>query len=124
MKKIRWLSLLLALVLFAALLLTGCGGSSSSAASGEAAGTSQGTDGDYDQITFAFFCNLFIPQDMQMIQDAMNEQLREKIHAEVTLVPLSLGTYDQQMNLMISGREKLDLYIMFGGDFSSAINFL
>ena len=119
MKKFRWLSLLLALVVFTTLLLSGCGNSSSSAASGEATGTA---DDDYDQITFAFFCNLFIPQDMQMIEDALNEQLREKIHAEVELVPLSLGTYDQQMNLMISGGEKLDLYIMFGGDFSSAIN--
>ena len=34
---------------------------SSPAASGEATGTA---DDDYDQITFAFFCNLFIPQDM------------------------------------------------------------
>ena len=89
MKKFRWLSLLLALVVFTTLLLSGCGNSSSSAASGEATGTA---DDDYDQITFAFFCNLFIPQDMQMIEDALNEQLREKIHAEVELVPLSLGT--------------------------------
>lgn len=37
-------------------------------------------------------------------------------------MPLSLGTYNQQINLMVSGNEKLDLYIMFGGDFSSAIN--
>lgn len=121
MKKFRWLSLLLVLVLFTTLLLSGCGNSSSPAASGEATGTADADD-DYDQITFAFFCNLFIPQDMQMIEDALNEQLREKIHAEVELVPLSLGTYDQQMNLMISGGEKLDLYIMFGGNFSSAIN--
>lgn len=121
MKKHRWLSLLLALVLLTTLLLSGCGDKPSTG-SDEAMGTSQGADGGYDQITFAFFCNLFIPQDMQMIQDALNEQLREKINAEVTLVPLSLGTYDQQMNLMISGGEKLDLYIMFGGDFSSSIN--
>lgn len=70
MKKFRWLSLLLALVLFTTLLLSGCGNSSSPAASGEATGTA---DDDYDQITFAFFCNLFIPQDMQMIEDALNE---------------------------------------------------
>ena len=89
MKKFRWLSLLLVLVLFTTLLLSGCGNSSSPAASGEATGTADADD-DYDQITFAFFCNLFIPQDMQMIEDALNEQLREKIHAEVELVPLSL----------------------------------
>ena len=100
MKKFRWLSLLLVLVLFTTLLLSGCGNSSSPAASGEATGTADADD-DYDQITFAFFCNLFIPQDMQMIEDALNEQLREKIHAEVELVPLSLGTYDQQMKLLM-----------------------
>ena len=48
-----------------------------------------------------------------MIEDALNEQLREKIHAEVELVPLSLGTYDQQMTLMISGGEQLDLLPTF-----------
>ena len=59
---------------------------------------------------------------MDMIEEALNEQTRKKINVEVELVPLSLGTYNQQINLMVSGNEKLDLYIMFGGDFSSAIS--
>ena len=56
-----------------------------------------------DKITFAFFCNLFIPEDMDMIEEALNEQTRKKINVEVELVPLSLGTYNQQINLMVSG---------------------
>ena len=33
-----------------------------------------------DKITFAFFCNLFIPEDMDMIEEALNEQTRKKIN--------------------------------------------
>ena len=36
-----------------------------------------------DKITFAFFCNLFIPEDMDMIEEALNEQTRKKINVAV-----------------------------------------
>lgn len=129
MKRKKYVVMMCAVLLVFSYLLQGCGKTEttpkdlSEEQSTENSSEEQSTEStEPDKITFAFFCNLFIPKDMDMIEEALNKQTREKINVEVELVPLSLGTYDQQINLMVSGNEKLDLYIMFGGDFSSAIN--
>ncbi len=38
----------------------------------------------------------------------------EKINATVKLLPISIGDYRQQKNLMLSGNENLDLLITSG----------
>ena len=91
-------------------ILTGCGGQ----------GTHEKQDDgkELDKITFAFFCNVVIPEDMDKVEEAINEITREKINVEVELLPMSLSTYEQQINLMISSGEKLDLFNMFGTQFA------
>lgn len=71
-----------------------------------------------DKITFAFFCNVVIPEDMDKVEEAINKITRDKINVEIELLPMSLSTYDQQINLMISSGEKLDLFNMFGTQFA------
>lgn len=111
MKK-RVLSALLALMLTAS-MLAGCGSSG---------GKSEGKEnGEADKITFAFFCNVVIPEDMDKVEEAINEITKEKINVEVELLPMSLSTYEQQINLMISSGEKLDLFNMFGTQFSTSV---
>ena len=55
----------------------------------------------------------YAPQDVQTVEDALNELTLEKINTEVTLLPFDLGTYNDQINLMISGNEKLDAMVTF-----------
>lgn len=55
----------------------------------------------------------YAPQDVQTVEDALNKITVAKINTEVTLMPFDLGTYNDQINLMISGGEKLDAMVSF-----------
>lgn len=55
----------------------------------------------------------YAPQDVQTVEDALNEITEAKINTHVTLSPFDLGTYNEQINLMISGNEKLDAMVTF-----------
>ncbi len=55
------------------------------------------------------------PQSDQLeaVEEALNAITESKIHTHVTLSPFDLGTYNEQLNLMISGSEKLDAMATF-----------
>ena len=55
------------------------------------------------------------PQSDQVeaVEEALNAITESKIHTQVTLSPFDLGTYNEQLNLMISGSEKLDAMATF-----------
>jgi putative aldouronate transport system substrate-binding protein len=62
-----------------------------------------------------------IPKDIGEVQAELNKITTEKINATVEILPISIGSYVQQMNLMYSGGEKLDLAFTFasGGLYAS-----
>lgn len=63
-----------------------------------------------------------IPQDMEAVQAEINKITQAEINTTVTILPISVGTFGQQMNLMMSGGEKLDLAFAFGaGGFYSSM---
>jgi putative aldouronate transport system substrate-binding protein len=49
------------------------------------------------------------PPDLLMIQNAMNDISRKKIGVEVELLVTDIASYNQQMKLMLTGREPLDI---------------
>lgn len=53
------------------------------------------------------------PADLQMVQDAVNKISIDEINVEVEFVPISLFQYGDQLNLMISGGEQLDVAAAF-----------
>ncbi|CAM4258077.1 putative aldouronate transport system substrate-binding protein [Paenibacillus endophyticus] len=55
-----------------------------------------------------------VPADMKLVEAEINKLTQEKLNTTVTILPLSIGSYDQQMNLMTSSGEKLDLMFTFG----------
>jgi putative aldouronate transport system substrate-binding protein len=55
-----------------------------------------------------------VPADLALVQDEINKITQEKINTTVTILPISIGAYTQQMNLMSSSGEKLDLSYAFG----------
>jgi len=65
-------------------------------------------------IKFAFVALDRIPTDLIRVQDEMSEKCVEKINARVEFLPLTMANYQQQMNLMMSSGEKLDLIIELG----------
>lgn len=117
---------ILTLVAMMVTLLFGCGGSKPAApeapaSSGSSAPAAAETKEPPAKVTFAYFCTAVIPEDVDKIEKAMSDYALEKVNVELELVPLSIGTYNQQINLMISGGEKLDIFNMFAADFNSSV---
>lgn len=59
-----------------------------------------------------------IPKDLAAVQAEINKISQAKINATVKILPISIGAWQQQMNLMKSGGEKLDLAISFGSSYN------
>jgi putative aldouronate transport system substrate-binding protein len=117
-KKWSWISALLALML----LVTACGGGGlgsgeTSKENAPAAGDSSNKD-PYE-LVMAFFILGGVPKDLQLVQDEINKISKAKINTTVKLLPISLSAWTNQMNLMMSSGEKLDLISV--RDYSSSV---
>ncbi len=117
MKNKRFLAALLAAAM--TLGLTACGGS------GSADGTESGSkaDGNYDQVTYAYctFNNIPTEEDLDVVEEAINEITREKIGAEITLMPIAIAEYSSKVTLALQGGEKLDIFESLG-DFNNFVS--
>ena len=47
--------------------------------------------------------------DLPLIEEAMSKITKEKINATVKLQPINAGAWNQQVNLMLAGQEKIDV---------------
>lgn len=52
--------------------------------------------------------------NLESVNEAVNEYIRPLINAEVKLNVISIGSYSQQVNLMMSGSEQVDLLLTTG----------
>lgn len=135
MKKSGVLSLLLIVVMIVA-LLAACssgqnagGGSDGSASapretgSGEPSAAADETARDLEpyEITMAMPVFGAIPADMDEVAAEISKIAKAKINATVNILPISIGAWQQQMNLMMSGSEKLDLAFVFGQGYGSQV---
>ena len=138
----KWIAAALAVSLLSAAAL-GCGSgegqSSSSAGSGQTSGNEEnGTAAssemdsapdeseenaaaeDTAEVTMAFFTAVEPSQDeLQAVEDAINAISESQINVHVDMLPIAIGNYDQQINLMVAGGEKLDLMATFFAGSSS-----
>ncbi len=91
-------------------LITGCGGSKKS-------------DNGYDQVTYAFvtFNNIPSEEALDDVEEAINKITREKINAEITLMPISIAEYSQKVSLALQGGEKIDVFESLG-DFTNCVS--
>ena len=64
-----------------------------------------------------------VPRDLQAVEDALNEITIPEINVEVELYPLGFMDAAQQVGLMISSGDQLDLIVCIGrSDFLSLVN--
>ncbi|MCA0755771.1 ABC transporter substrate-binding protein [Paenibacillus sp. N4] len=107
-------------------VITGCassnkeGGNASPTAPASSASPDSATKDPYE-IAIAIPVFGAVPKDIQAVQDEISEISKAKINATVKLLPISIGAWGQQKNLMTSGREKLDLSFEFGMGYSSSV---
>lgn len=72
------------------------------------------------ELVYAFLSTaVTTPSDMLEVQDAINAILIPKYNAKITMMPLSFAEYQQQVTLMLSGNERLDLLL----DFSNIVSY-
>lgn len=132
--KRKWLALLLSAVMVLG-LLTGCGGSDKT---GET--KSQGTDAaaaqnssqapaqtpavDFDaepyEATFMYWA-ANDARDLAAVQEAFNKLTMEQLNMKVTLMPMTFGTYMQQIQMILSSDDKLDIFPYFSSNMGSYI---
>ncbi len=106
--------------------LTACGNSENTSGSSDTSGTTAGTAAsdtggttasggeqaaeDTAEIVVAYFTSTDVNAEAtSRVQEAINELTLEKINTEVTLMPIAIGSWSQQINLMIAGGDDLDL---------------
>lgn len=113
MKPKKLLSIIFA-VTMTITLFAGCGAKNPTS-------TDTSSTGEKYEVTMAYYAN---PQkDTERIQTALNKQLeKDKMNFTVKLMPLSWGNYDQQIKLILSGGEPLDLFVTQSSSASTYVN--
>ena len=109
-KQLVW-SVLLVLVL--SFVLSACSkndnGNSTTPPASEGEGTEALVQEELQPVTLSYYFPGTPQPDLQVVQDAMNKILKEKINAEINLYPISFDNYEQKMKVMINTQEKFDL---------------
>ena len=96
----------------------------SSAAAGDTAASTEDTQGaaseaadnggedmaDMSEIELYYY-TFVAPRDIQHVEDAINEITEPEINTHVNLNVLDIGSYIQQMSIMMSGNERIDLML-------------
>ncbi|WP_419874636.1 ABC transporter substrate-binding protein [Candidatus Pristimantibacillus sp. PTI5] len=115
MKKKSRIFTVLAIV---ALLLSACSGANGGNNSGSDTGKNPTQESEStakpEEIVYAYPIYGNIPTDIQLIEDEVNKISIKEINVKVKLLPINGGNWDQQVNLMISSGEKLDLMPSMG----------
>lgn len=73
------------------------------------------------EITMAFITVGSQNQGIPAVQEEINKIIKPKLNATVKLVPISYGSWSQQMNLMMVGNEKLDLLVSGMGTYNTQV---
>jgi putative aldouronate transport system substrate-binding protein len=106
--KVKKKSKIITLLAIVVLLLSACsGGNGESGGNNETKETANASKPV--EIVYAYPVFGTIPPDMQLIEDEINKISIKEINVKAKLLPISGGSWEQQVNLMISGGEKLDL---------------
>lgn len=61
------------------------------------------------ELTVPFLLIAQAPKEIGLVQEELNEYLKDKINATVEFMPISSAAYAQQIRLMLAGQEKIDL---------------
>lgn len=109
-----------AAVMTASLLMAGCGnnkndnGASPSASSGASQGASASAEpsksaASGEKVNLVWYTIGTPPKDLQKVNDAVNDYIKDKINATVEMKMLDWGDYSQKMQIIIASGEPYDI---------------
>lgn len=77
----------------------------------------------YDKVVYAYatFNNIPTEEVLSEVEEAINVITREKIGAEIELMPIAIWDYSSQVSLGLQGGEKIDVFQSLG-DFNVAVS--
>lgn len=104
---ISGISSVMGVTLLAATVLAGCGGSNS-----DSSASSSSSDGGSGEEPYNVTFMYLVPNegaDLDKVEQAISDLALEEINMTVDLIPVTWGTYVQQLQLMLAGNETLDL---------------
>lgn len=78
--------------------------------------------GTYQKVVFSFYTWTGRPAGTDRIQEKINEQLRETLGLEVELLVMDAASYAQNVRLMLSSGEQIDLYNSCPLGYTSVVN--
>ena len=98
-----------------AFVLAACGTSGKNSGNPSASSSGAGkqeTEGKLTELNVIVFSDRGELKDMPLVQNAINEHIRDLIQVKVNLTTVSVGDYVQKTNLMLTGNEKVDLMVV------------
>lgn len=125
--KRRSIAMLLAAAM-ALTALTGCGGGDSDNAKNDVGGGSESGDTaeiDFDEEPYEATLMYWVAndaRDVDSVEAAFNELTMAQLNMKVDLQPVTFGGYMQQIQMILSSDDKLDIFPMFGGNAGTYIN--
>lgn len=78
--------------------------------------------GTYKKVVYALYTWTGKPAGTQRVQDAMNEILRDKLALEVELLPMDFASYAQNIRMMLSAGEQIDIFGINPLGYSQTVN--
>ncbi|MGN6713050.1 ABC transporter substrate-binding protein [Anaerocolumna jejuensis] len=111
MKRKKWMALFLAAVIMIA-GLTGCGSSKDPK---ETAHGSTDTGEEPYEATLMYWAGNDA-RDLKSVEAAFNELTMTQLNMKVNLMPVTLGTYAQQIQMVMSSDDKMDILPIYGSD--------
>jgi len=121
-KKVGWTGGMLAITL----MLAACSSNNSSneAASPNSSGSTSaasGGAGEPYELTMAYFTLGSVPKDQLLVQEEINKITKAKLNTTVKLLPISFSAWQNQINLMLTSNEKLDLMPILGTTYANQV---
>lgn len=124
----RKLALLLTLAVGVS-ALAGCGGGGddkkSNAGGTQGGSASAGGEIDFDEEPYEatlMYWAASDPRDLEAVENAFNELTLAQLNIKVNLMPLTLGTYTQQIQMILSSDDALDIFPYFGTSIGNYID--
>ncbi len=96
------------------------GGDESSEDASEAEGGSTAVDGEGYQVNYLYF----VAQEganQNKVNQAVDELAQKELNMTVNMIPMTMGTYNSQISMMLAAGEPLDIFPSFSNQFSSYI---